>query len=74
MMDYKNMREITVRSQEELDMIPLDFKGRIYVEFGTYDNKAVVKNRYGSSVEAWENSFVVARGNSSVEAWGEQLR
>ena len=76
--DYEKLSEITVKSQEELNEIPLDFKGRIYVEFGTYWNKAVVKNKYyysveargNSSVVARENSSVVARENSSVEAWG----
>ena len=58
--NYDKLTEITVKSQEELDNIPLDFKGRIYIEFGTYWDKAVVKNKYYRSV--------VARGNSSVEA------
>ena len=69
-MNYDEMNEITVKSQDELDAIPLDFKGRIYIEFGTFRNKAIVKNRYYSSVEARENSSVVALGNSSVVAWG----
>ena len=84
--DYEKLAEITVKSQEELDMIPLDFKGRIYIEFGDCFKPAIVKNCYilsveargnssveawgNSSVEAWENSRVVARENSSVEAWG----
>ena len=66
--DYKNLTKITVKSQKELDMIPLDFKGRIYIEFGTYFKPAIVNNRYELSVVAWENSSVVAMGNSSVEA------
>ena len=61
-MDYENLTEITVKSQKELDMIPKDFKGHIYIEFGTHYNPAVVKNKYCSSV--------IARENSSVEAWG----
>ena len=69
-MDYKNLEEITVKSQKELDDIPEDFEGRIYIEFGTYLNKAVVNKRYCRSVIARENSSVVARGNSSVIAWG----
>ena len=84
--DYEKLEEITVKSQKELDNIPLDFKGRIYIEFGTFEGKAIVKNKYcrsvvarenssvvawgNSSVEAWENSSVIARGNSSVEARG----
>ena len=67
-MDYENLTEITVKSQKELDMIPKDFKGHIYIEFGTHYNPAVVKNKYYRSVEAWENSSVVAWGNSSVVA------
>ena len=53
--DYEKLSEITVKSQEELDMIPLDFRGRIYIEFGTWMNRAVVKNRYYYRV--------VAKGN-----------
>ena len=68
--DYSKLEEITVKSQEELDYIPLDFKGRIYIEFGTFWDKAIVKNRYYYSVVARENSSVVAWGNSSVEANG----
>ena len=83
--DYSKLCEIVVKSQKELDDIPLDFKGRIYIEFGGPFNRAVVRNKYyykvvargnssveargNSSVEAWENSSVVAWGNSSVEAW-----
>lgn len=76
--NYDALSEITVKSQSELDMIPDDFKGRIYIEFGTYFNRAVLNRRFyrrvvaweNSSVEAWENSSVVARENSSVEATG----
>ena len=74
--DYDKLSEITVKNQEELNNIPLDFKGKIYIEFGTYYDKAIVRNKYyysvvawgNSSVEAWGNSSVVARGNSSVVA------
>ncbi len=59
-MNYKNTEEITVRNQEELDMIPKDFKGKIYIEFGTYWAPAIVKNKYYLPVEAWGNSSVVA--------------
>ncbi len=64
-MNYKKLAEITVETQEELDMIPKDFKGRIYIKFGTDFEPAVVRNRYYLSVEAWENSSVEAWGNSS---------
>lgn len=69
---------ITVKSQAELDRIPLDTDEQIYIEFGSYFTPAIVRNKYrysvvakgNSSVVAWENSSVVARGNSSVVAWG----
>ena len=68
--NYENLTEITVKTQNELDQIPDDFKGRIYIEFGTYFIPAVVKNKYHRSVVALGNSSVEARGNSSVEALG----
>ncbi len=76
--DYSRLEEITVRDQEELDAIPDDFTGRIYIEFGTLYNRAIVRKEYpgsvvargNSRVEAWGNSSVEARENSSVEAWG----
>ena len=67
--DYSELNEITVKSQDELDAIPLDFKGVIYIEFGTYYTPAIVRNKYYRTVEAWGNSSVVAWGNSSVVAW-----
>ena len=59
--NYEELNEIVVKSQEELDMIPLDYKGKIYIEFGDCFNRAIVRNKYYRSVEA--------RGNSSFEAW-----
>ena len=68
--NYESLAKITVKTQEELDMVPLDFKGRIYIEFGTYYHPAFVKNKYYCRVAARENSSVVALENSSVKAWG----
>ena len=68
--DYEKLTEITARSQEELDMIPLDFKGRIYIQFGNYFHPAMINSRYKLSVVAMGNSSVVACGNSSVVACG----
>lgn len=64
--EYNKLSEIIVKSQEELDMIPLDFKGRIYIEFGTLFRPAIINKSYNSSVVAWGNSSVVARGNVQV--------
>ena len=75
MKDYSKLPEVTVTSQAEMDEIPLDFSGRIYIKA---DVAVIVKNKYyfsvvaweNSSVVAWENSSVVARENSSVVARG----
>ena len=64
------IEEIYVKNQEELDSIPKDYTGQIYIEFGTYCNPAIVRNCFPRKVVARENSSVTARGNSSVEAWG----
>ncbi len=36
--DYKQ-KEIIVKTQEELDLIPEDYKGRIYIDGGTVSAK-----------------------------------
>ena len=72
------MNEIIVKSQKELDELPIDYNGRIVIEFGTPYDRAVVNRRFkfsvvargSSSVEARDNSSVVACGNSSVVACG----
>ena len=73
------MNEITVTSQQQLDNLPHDFHGRIYIKLGTPYDKAIVRRKYdfasvvargNSSVVARENSSVEARENSSVVAWG----
>ena len=58
--DYSRLEEITVKSQSELDAIPDDFAGRIYIGFGTIWDKAVVSKKYQNKVVARENSSVVA--------------
>ena len=68
--NYETLSEITVKNQAELDMIPEDFKGAIYIDFGTRFSPAIVTRAYQNMVVACGNSSVVACGNSSVEAWG----
>ena len=63
------MKDIIVKSQEELDKLPVDYDGRIIIEFGTPYNRAVVNRRFMRSVVARGNSSVVAWDNSSVVAW-----
>ena len=81
--DYSKLDEVIVTCQAEMDDIPDDYKGRIYIKAterisvnkGYYYSVVACRN---SSVVAWENSSVeargnssvVARGNSSVVAWG----
>ena len=73
-LDYKNLNEVIVHNQEEMDSIPEDFQGRIRLQDTTgrvYINKCYYLNVYveaKASAVAWENSSVEARGNSSVEA------
>ena len=79
------MNTIKITSQKQLDELPIDYDGKIYIKFGTPNNPAIIRNKYtypvaargnssveaweNSSVEAWENSSVVALENSSVVAW-----
>ena len=56
-------KEIEVFNQAELDAVPADFHGRIWIKFGTRFNRAVLRWKF-------EKAFVEARGNSSVEARG----
>ena len=62
------MDEIIVKSQKELDAVPVDYNGRIIIQFGTRYDRAVVNRKFKYSVEARENSSVEAWGNSSVVA------
>ncbi|MGI6155755.1 MAG: hypothetical protein ACOYEB_07390 [Enterococcus lemanii] len=74
--NYSDLMEITIRSQKELDAIPLDFKGRIYVKCSRGDLLQIMHNYHfpvtvceNSSVMAWKNSIVEAWDNSYVEAY-----
>ena len=62
------MKEIIVKSQQELDSIDINDDVVIKIEFGSIFNPAVVRKRYKYNVEAWGNSNVEAWGNSIVEA------
>ncbi len=85
------MKQIIVKTQSELDAITrievdqeviiktalqlnceLEVFGclRLEASLGCSFSGRYVVARENSSVEAWGNSSVVARGNSSVEAWG----
>ena len=48
------MNEIIVKTQEELDNVPLDYHGRIIIKFGTAFNPAILKKPYDyASAELW---------------------
>ena len=64
--DYSKLTEITVKTQEELDRIPKDFTGTVYIEFGTTVSPAIVRDKFGFHVVARGNSSVVARENRTV--------
>ena len=60
-MDYSKLSEITVKTQEELDAIPDDFKGRIYINGGTSLARIYIKKKYNYPVEAlqhFKNIFI----------------
>ena len=63
--NYEELKEITVTSQTELDMIPDGFKGIIYIKSGVVSLTRVFHRR----VVACGNSYVIACGNTSVEAF-----
>ena len=69
--NYEALKEIIVTSQSELDMIPDDFKGRIYIESRVRLTRVFPRRvvaRGNAYVEALENACVEARENSSVVA------
>lgn len=57
MKDYSKLNEIIVHTQEELDAIPLNYKGRIYIDCGPNDWIKIRHSYYYP---------VVVKGNSSV--------
>lgn len=67
------MNEKIVTSQAELDAIPVDYNGRIIIKFGTPNKLAIVSKKYLRPVEACDNSFIWACGNSSVRVSGHSF-
>lgn len=57
MMDYTKLSEVIVHTQKELDAIPLNYKGRIYIDS---DVNICIKIRHNYYYP------VVVKGNSSV--------
>ena len=64
------MNEIIVKTQEELDNVPLDYHGRIIIKFGTWLNPAILRKSYDNArAELWDNARAELRGNASAELW-----
>ena len=64
------MNEIIVKSQEELDNVPLDYHGRIIIKFGTAFNPAILKKSYDyARAELRGNASAELRGNARAELW-----
>lgn len=82
MVDWKDLKEVIVTTQEEMDNIPYDYKGCISIKskeiiqvnhpyfqrVAAYGNSHVVA-RYNSDIAAMDNSIVEAYEHSSVHAW-----
>ena len=66
--NYKRTDEIVVNTQEELDVIPDDFKGKIYIKSSAI---IVIRKKYLAPVIVSGNSYVVAKNNACVEAFGD---
>ena len=56
------MNEIIVKTQEELDNVPMDYHGRIIIKFGTWLNPAILRKSY-------DNASAVLRGNARAVLW-----
>lgn len=71
-----SLDEITVKSQAELDRIPNDYEGQIFIGFGTEQKRAIIQKKYQKSVivkkyyyaTALNNALVIATDNSNVIA------
>ena len=66
---------IYVKTQVELDAIPLDIRDDIYVyiDFGTKENPAIIKKRYRHPVSIVNNSVVSTYDSSEVRAYDNSI-
>ena len=70
MKGHTNMAIIIVKSQEELDRIPLDSEDTIFIAFGDEANPAIVNNRKNIVVTFYVN--IKAR-DSEIYAGGDAI-
>lgn len=66
--DYKRINEIVVSTQEELDAVPDDFEGRIYIKSNAI---IIIRKKYFQRVMVSGNSYVIAKEKSTVEAFDD---
>ena len=64
------MEELIVKTQEELDAVPVDYNGRIVIKFGTRLKPAILRKKYKYPAVLWESSSAELRGSSSAVLWG----
>ena len=64
------MNEIIVKTQEELDNVPMDYHGRIIIKFGTWLNPAILRKSYdNASAVLRGDASAVLRDNASAVLW-----
>ena len=62
------MNEIIVKTQEELDNVPMDYHGRIIIKFGMWLDPAVLKKSYDyARAVLRDNASAVLRDNARAE-------
>ena len=62
---------IYVKTQAELDAIPLDTKDFVCIDFGTKEKPAIVRGQYCYPVRVMNNNVVATYSNSEVCAWDD---
>ena len=74
--DYSKLDEITVKTQKELDCIPNDFKGYVYVDSNRYTEILISRNYLGkvyvindTCVKVVSDAHVYAHHNTRVTAY-----
>lgn len=70
--DYSKLSEITVKTQKELDRIPDDFRGSIYVE-SDQDTCILLSKNYLGKVYAYNHTYIKVIGDAHIHAHHDTL-
>lgn len=70
--DYSKLSEITVKTQKELDRIPDDFRGSIYVE-SDQDSYILLSKNYLREVHACNHTQIKVIGDAHIRAHHDTL-